>query len=287
MQDLGQIYESFEIFYRSVFPDTGDALFFVDSHLKILMTNDHAGELFGAAMVHQSGATFRNLLAPADRPRFDQTMAGLKKTDNWAGEQNCLGISGQPFPVDMTIKKIRWRQRKLYCINIRDLTDYKMLRDQVRQEKANRREMYVTMRTLMKAFSREKDGMERNISYKIETLLLPTLEKIRREPSVNLRNTFLEIMREQLIGLTKGFGVELDARFLLLTRTEMKICVLIQSGHTGKEIAHMLNSSFETIQTHRKNIRRKLGLRGKKVNLYALLSDKSFFSREADQGSAQ
>ena len=88
-------------------------------------------------------------------------------------------------------------------------------------------------------------------------------------------------MREQLTSLTKGFGVELDSRFLTLTRSELKICRMIQAGQGGKEIAQQLGISFETVQTHRKNIRKKLGLRGQKVNLYTLLSGKSFFSSDS------
>jgi PAS domain S-box-containing protein len=278
MQDLGQIFESYTALYQSVFPDTGDSILFVDDNMQVLLANEHASELFGLPPEDLVGMDWYKLISQNDRCKLDQIIDGLKDTENWAGEQSCLGYDGRSVPVDMTIKKFLWDNRLLYCINLRDLTDYKLLREQISQEKANRREMYVTMRNLMKAFNREKTGFEKNISYKIETLLLPMLDKIKRETSVNLRNTFLNIMRDQLIGLTKGFGTELDARFLMLTRAEIKICRLIQSGHSGKEIAQKLNISFETIQTHRKNIRNKLGLRGRKVNLYALLSDKSFFT---------
>ena len=47
---------------------------------------------------------------------------------------------------------------------------------------------------------------------------------------------------------------------------------MIQSGATSKDIADGMAISIETVQTHRKNIRRKLGLSGKDVNLYAYLN---------------
>jgi DNA-binding CsgD family transcriptional regulator len=46
---------------------------------------------------------------------------------------------------------------------------------------------------------------------------------------------------------------------------------LVRLGSGTKDIAELLNASFETIQTHRKNIRRKLGLRRKGVSLFAFL----------------
>ena len=156
-----------------------------------------------------------------------------------------------------------------------------MLKERLRQEKANRREMYITMRNLMKAYEKEKTGVEKGISHKIDTLLVPTIEKIRREQSPNFRNTFLDLLQDQLIGLTRGFATEIDGRFLRLTRTEMSICQLIQTGQASKDIAARLKLSYETVQTHRKNIRKKLGIKGRKVSLYGLLATKSFFSKNA------
>lgn len=278
MQDLGLTFKSYVAFFQSFFPDTGDSILFTGKDLKILTANDQTSELFGISPEDLMGRDCRDLIALSGRHHLDRAVDELGNSENWAGELNCMRIDSDPFPVDMTIKQIRLENQPLYCIIIRDLTENKTLKEQLRREKGNRREMYVTMRNLMKAFDREKTGVERTISHKIETLLLPTLDKIKREPSADLRNTFLDILREQLIVLTKGFGTELDARFLTLTRTEMKICKLIQTGYSGKEIAEELNISFETIQTHRKNIRKKLGLRGRKVNLYSLLSSKSFFT---------
>lgn len=246
--------------------------------LKILAANDQTGEFFGIRPKALLGRDCREFIVPFDRSQFDRAINRLGDFENWAGELNCTGPDGDPFPTDITVKQIRWDSQLLYCINIRDLSEYKALKNQLRREKTSRREIYVTMRNLMKAFDREKTGAEKTIAYKIETILLPALDKIKQEPSVDLRNTFLEILRKQMIGLTKGFGVELDARFLMLTRTEMRICKLIRSGYSSKEIAEALNISFETIQTHRKNIRKKLGVRGRKVNLYSLLSSKAFFS---------
>lgn len=281
MQDLFPESESYETVFLSVVPDTGDSILFASSDIRIRSANDHASALFGISPTDLTGKHCHELIAPSDLYRLNSAIEELCDSDNWAGELNCIGIDGDPFPVDMTIKRFRWGNQTFYCFVIRDLREYRELKERLRQEKANRREMYVTMRNLMKAFERERSGVERNISYKIQTLLLPTIDKVKREPSVNLRNTFLEILRDQLIGLTKGFGTELDARFLMLTRTEMKICKLIQSGLSSKEIALKLNISFETIQTHRKNIRKKLGLQGRKVNLYSLLSAKSFFTNHS------
>ena len=71
-----------------------------------------------------------------------------------------------------------------------------------------------------------------------------------------MRKSYLDLIREHLVGLTKGFSKELDGRFLRLTRSEMRICQHIQSGYSTKDISAAMQTSFETIQTHRKNIAR-------------------------------
>ena len=68
----------------------------------------------------------------------------------------------------------------------------------------------------------------------------------------------------------ESFG-DVDKDLLKLTPTEMEVCQYIQDGLTSKEIADKLYSSFETIQTHRKNIRKKMGLKGCKTPLCTYL----------------
>jgi len=47
-----------------------------------------------------------------------------------------------------------------------------------------------------------------------------------------------------------------------LTDAEIRIVKLVSKGYTCKEIADMLGSKLTTIQTHRRNIKKKLDLRG-------------------------
>ena len=58
---------------------------------------------------------------------------------------------------------------------------------------------------------------------------------------------------------------------LKLTPREIEICNMIKSGLTTKEISNFLNSSSQTIDKHRKNIRKKLGLTQRYINLTSFL----------------
>ena len=270
-------FESFEQLLHSLLNDIGDGVFFISHDLKIIEINDRACEIFETTRKNFVRMDCRNLIAPEHTYALNQTFRGLNDFESWAGEMTAVRGDDDMFPIDITIKKFSLFSRTLFCLVIKDLSEYKTLKELLRQEKSHRREMYVTLKNVMRAFEKERSGIETGISHRIETLLLPTIDKIKRESSADVRNSYLNVMRDQLINLTRGFSKELDGRFLRLTRTEMKICKFVQTGLSSKEIAQAMNISFETVQTHRRNIRGKLGLRGRKINLHTLLVSKSFF----------
>ncbi len=52
---------------------------------------------------------------------------------------------------------------------------------------------------------------------------------------------------------------------------EIEICNMVKAGLRSKEISSLLNVSPQTVEKHRKNIRRKLKLTNKSTNLASFL----------------
>jgi len=61
-------------------------------------------------------------------------------------------------------------------------------------------------------------------------------------------------------------------RFLRLSHTEPEVADLIRQGHNTKAIAEIMHLAESTIDFHRNNIRAKLGIKNKKINLKTFLS---------------
>lgn len=58
-----------------------------------------------------------------------------------------------------------------------------------------------------------------------------------------------------------------------LSKREIEVLKLIASGHINKEIADILNISFNTVLTHRKNITAKLGIKSVSgLSVYAMMN---------------
>ena len=58
----------------------------------------------------------------------------------------------------------------------------------------------------------------------------------------------------------------------LLSQTEINIATMIMNGISSKEISNLLNTSLETVKTHRKHIRKKLNIHNTNYNLSSYLA---------------
>ena len=125
--------------------------------------------------------------------------------------------------------------------------------------KSQLEEMNVTLRTVMKSVDREREIFQKSVGDIIRTTLLPALDPVRKAQSIDVRNSYLDIIEDQLLKLARGSGQNSHAGLLKLTPMEMKVSRFIQAGTSTKDIAEALNLSVVTIQTHRRSIRQKRG----------------------------
>ena len=118
----------------------------------------------------------------------------------------------------------------------------------------------------------EKERIEEQVLANVDHSLLPLLTKMK-EQSSQLEEIYIKLLEENLNRLTSSFGRDISRKVLGLTQKEIEICSMITSGLTSKEIAHILNVSYRTVDTHRANIRKKLEIKNKKVNIITYLKN--------------
>ena len=76
--------------------------------------------------------------------------------------------------------------------------------------------------------------------------------------------SFLEL---NLNDIVSPFAHRLSSKYFGLTPTEIQVATLVRDGNTTKDIAELLNSSYRTIESHRQNIREKIGIKKENINL--------------------
>lgn len=142
---------------------------------------------------------------------------------------------------------------------------------ELEQKTVRLEEMNITLRNVLSCIDGERKEFQRAVAHTVQTTLLPTLKHVQSATDPAVRQGYVGVLSDQLMQLYDDSDAGSDARLLSLTPAELKVCQLIQSGRRTKEIADTLNLSVETVQSHRKSIRRKLSLSGREVNLFAFL----------------
>lgn len=141
------------------------------------------------------------------------------------------------------------------------------------QEQASQlKEMRAALRVLMQSREEERMVLEKSVIENIDKLIEPFLSRLEKTRLNEQQRSLVEIIRANLTELTSPFAVKCSSRLDLLSPAEVQIANLIKLGKRTKEIAQILRLSPGTISIHRKNIRKKLELTNRKVNLQTSLS---------------
>jgi len=143
--------------------------------------------------------------------------------------------------------------------------------EQLEIQKKNLEEVNTALRVLLKKRDEDKSNMEQKVVFNMNELILPYMLKLNSSDLDERQKVLLDILESNLNDITSPFSQSLSHNYKGFTPSEMQISNLIKQGKTSKQIADHLNLSSRTIETHRKNIRKKLGLGNKKVNLTSYL----------------
>ena len=103
-------------------------------------------------------------------------------------------------------------------------------------------------------------------------MVIPFIEKIKALTTNETEKTYIDIIHSNINDIISPFIQNLSAKQIKLTPTEIKVVNFIKQGQTTKEIAKLMNVADSTIDFHRDSIRKKLGIKNKKINLATYLS---------------
>jgi DNA-binding NarL/FixJ family response regulator len=135
--------------------------------------------------------------------------------------------------------------------------------DQLRQEV---QEVNRTLLSLTSHLTRSKEELEMEVALAVRHRVMPILRQLQRDPGFQRYRLEFEMLSLNLQHLAGGLVKTSEAAGALST-TELRIAALIKSDLSNEQIADQLFLSPQTVKTHRRNIRRKLGLQNSSINL--------------------
>jgi PAS domain S-box-containing protein len=134
-------------------------------------------------------------------------------------------------------------------------------------------EANTALRVLLEKSQEFQKETEECIKANFEALVLPLIEKIKSATMNTAVEKPLRQLESNISEIVSPFSKNLSQSIPGLTPTQIQVADLIKKGKTSKEIASSLNMAFKTVEAHRRNIRIKLGILNKKINLRNYLSD--------------
>jgi PAS domain S-box-containing protein len=153
---------------------------------------------------------------------------------------------------------------------IRDVTEHRRAREQLEQERSALQKANVALEELMARIRQEPVEVSQRIQANVDKVIMPMIHSLQQQASPQQQRS-LELLGEALSEIAAPHVDKLSQQFSQLTASELRICDMVRRGLSSKEIANILDISVSTVSRHRENIRRKLDLAHRGVNLAAFL----------------
>jgi PAS domain S-box-containing protein len=133
------------------------------------------------------------------------------------------------------------------------------------------KEVNTALKVLLKYKDQDQKDFKEKIVANVKKLVLPYVEKLNNSRLNHQQRVHLNIIKSNLEDIISPYLKYLFSKCSDLTPKEIQIADLVKDGKTTKEIANLLNCSTGTIDFHRNNLRKKLGLKNTKTNLRSFL----------------
>ena len=137
-------------------------------------------------------------------------------------------------------------------------------------EQAALKRSKIALQEVLARVEEEKNEIGKRIEKNIDDVIMPILYTLESRVSTQ-EIGFVKLLERHLREIGSPFSSEFSKEFATLTPTELQLCNMIRNGLPSKEIARIRRVSSATVSRQRENIRRKLGITNKGINLTTFL----------------
>ena len=142
--------------------------------------------------------------------------------------------------------------------------------EELREERKALTEKNIALKEILAHIEKERQDYKQNICRDVEQVTTSVLKRLKPKVGPAGAKDIETLETELNIMLARDIDIFKD-RYDRLTSRESEICDMIKEGRSSKQISEELNLSILTIQKHREQIRKKLGITNKGINLATYL----------------
>ena len=275
--------------FRSTFEQAAIGIAHVSTEGRFLRVNQHFCDMVGYKLEEMLAHNFQKIThqddLDADLEYVRRLLSGEIQT--YSMEKRYFKKNGSSVWVNLTVSLVRKisGEPKYFISAVKDITKTKdaetalqKAHDELKKKAVelemktkSLQELNTAMEVLLKKRKADKIEIEDSVLTNVKELIEPYFSKMRKTKLDDRQNAFLDIMESNLKEIANPFTRRMSMKHLNLTPTETQIANMIKHGNTTKKIAGILNISPRTVDTHRKNIRKKIGLNQKRTNLRSYL----------------
>ena len=278
-----------EIRFRALAESATDAILVTNQDGAIFFCNKRAQEMFGYGTDTIIGRNASILIPPqyhainqqALKSRFKK---GSSHTVVQLKEAIALRKNGETFPAEVSFSSWTVHEDIFHAAIIRDITDRKRIEKTLTESERvlklksdNLEEANTALKVLVKKREDFQKELEKRILTNIKELIEPMFEKLKGSGLNARQKNVVSILETNLAEIISPFTISLSSKYFNLTPNEIKVANFVKHGKSTKEISEILHICSKTVEVHRNNIRKKIGIRNRKVNLrtYLLSMEKS------------
>ena len=225
-------------------------------------------------------ATFHAITHPEDLHLHEKKKALLiaGKIVHFSLEKRYIRKDGGIVWVNITVSPL-WKpgeEPRRHISIIEDITERKRAEEalhraneELQAKNITLQELNTTLKVLLKQREDDKSDMEERFVMNVQNLVLPFVDAMRKGPFNTGQQPCLDIIEAHLRDIVTPLLKKI--RHFNLTPRELTVAALVRNGKTTKEIAETLRVATGSVDVHRINIRKKIGLNNRGANLRSYL----------------
>jgi len=179
--------------------------------------------------------------------------------------QSIRWMLGHSTPEKLADGGITW-----YGFNT-DITERKRAEEELRTKTKDIEEANIALKVLLNQLEKGRNDLEERILSNIRELILPYINNLRHGKLSLHQVSLVDTIESNLNRISSSFLQHLKLNFYDLTPREIEVANLVREGRSIKEIAELFSITIRTVESHRKRLRVKMGLKNRKANLRAHL----------------